>query len=395
MSLRDPSVKNVVLLAICQALSMSGMIMNMTVTALAGETLAPDPAYATLPLAFQFTATMLTTMPAALFMRHVGRRLGFMTGVLIGVTGAFVGVSSIFSGNFYLFCLASMMIGSFQGFAVLYRYAAADTASDSFRPKAISLVLAGGVVAALLGPELAKASYDWFAPIMFAGSFVAIAVVQAASLLFLAFVQIPTPSAESRAESGRPLLEIVRQPAFLVAASGAMVGYGSMTFVMTATPLAMEDCGFVFHDSAFVIQWHAVGMFLPSFFTGSLINRFGVIRVMLTGVVAYLLCIAINFTGIELLQFFSALVLLGVGWNFLFIGGTTLLTESYRPAERAKVQGFGDFLVFSASTVAAFSSGYINHTFGWQAVNLGILPLTLAVGATLVWYGSRRTVTAA
>lgn len=395
MSLRDPSVKNVVLLAICQALSMSGMIMNMTVTALAGEILAPDPAYATLPLAFQFTATMLTTMPAALFMRHVGRRLGFMTGVLIGVTGAFVGVSSIFSGNFYLFCLASMMIGSFQGFAVLYRYAAADTASDSFRPKAISLVLAGGVVAALLGPELAKASYDWFAPVMFAGSFVAIAVVQAASLLFLAFVQIPTPTAESRAESGRPLLEIVRQPTFLVAAFGAMVGYGSMTFVMTATPLAMEDCGFVFHDSAFVIQWHAVGMFLPSFFTGSLINRFGVIRVMLTGVVAYLLCIAINFTGIELLQFFSALVLLGIGWNFLFIGGTTLLTESYRPAERAKVQGFGDFLVFSASTVAAFSSGYINHTFGWQAVNLGILPLALAVGATLVWYGSRRRVTAA
>lgn len=395
MSLRDPSVKNVVLLAICQALSMSGMIMNMTVTALAGETLAPDPAYATLPLAFQFTATMLTTMPAALYMRQVGRRLGFTTGVLIGVTGAFVGVSAIFSGNFLLFCLASMMIGSFQGFAVLYRYAAADTASDSFRPRAISLVLAGGVVAALLGPELAKASYDWFAPVMFAGSFVAIAVVQALSLSFLAFVQIPRPSAESRAESGRPLLEIARQPTFLVAVMGAMVGYGSMTFVMTATPLAMEDCGFAFHDSAVVIQWHAVGMFAPSFFTGSLINRFGVIRIMLTGVAAYLLCIAINFSGIEFLQFFSALVLLGIGWNFLFIGGTTLLTESYRPSERAKVQGFGDFLVFSASTVAAFSSGYINHNFGWQAVNLGILPLAVAVGIALIWYGSRRRVSAA
>ncbi|WP_028794877.1 MFS transporter [Thalassobaculum salexigens] len=395
MSLRDPSVKNVTLLAICQALSMSGMIMNMTVTALAGETLAPDPAYATLPLAFQFTATMLTTMPAALYMRHVGRRLGFVTGVLIGVTGAFVGVSAIFSGNFVLFCLASMMIGSFQGFAVLYRYAAADTASDSFRPRAISLVLAGGVVAALLGPELAKASYDWFAPIMFAGSFVAIAAVQALSLVFLAFVQIPRPSAASRAEKGRPLLEIARQPTFLVAVMGAMVGYGSMTFVMTATPLAMEDCGFAFHDSAFVIQWHAVGMFAPSFFTGSLINRFGVIRIMLTGVLAYLLCIAINFSGIELLQFFSALVLLGIGWNFLFIGGTTLLTESYRPAERAKVQGFGDFLVFSASTVAAFSSGYINHNFGWQAVNLGILPLAVAVGIALIWYGSRRRAAAA
>ncbi|MDF1790650.1 MAG: MFS transporter [Thalassobaculaceae bacterium] len=395
MSLRDPSVKNVTLLAICQALSMSGMIMNMTVTALAGKDLAPDAAVATLPLALQFTATMLTTMPASLYMRQVGRRLGFATGVLIGVTGAVLGVAAIFSHSFVLFCVASMMIGSFQGFAVLYRYAAADTATDAFRPRAISLVLAGGVVAALVGPELAKLSFDWFAPILFAGTFVAIAVVQVLSLLFLAFVEIPRPTAAERSNSGRPLSEIVRQPVFLVAVFGAMIGYGSMTFVMTATPLAMIDCGFAFQDAAFVVQWHAVGMFAPSFFTGSLINRFGVIRIMLIGVAAYLACVVINLSGIEMLQFFSSLVLLGIGWNFLFIGGTTLLTESYRPEERAKVQGLGDFLVFSMSTLAAFSSGAINHAFGWQAVNLGVLPLAAAVGIALIWYGSQRRATAA
>jgi MFS family permease len=390
MSMRDPTVKNVVLLAICQALAMTGMTMNMTVTALAGKDLAPDASLATLPLALQFTATMLTTVPASLYMRQVGRRLGFATGVLIGVTGAVLGVAAIFANAFVLFCLASMLIGSFQGFAVLYRYAAADTASDTFRPRAISLVLAGGVVAALIGPELAKLSFDWFAPILFAGSFVAIAVVQSISLLFLAFVEIPRPSIEERSNSGRPLLEIMRQPVFLVAVFGAMIGYGSMTFVMTATPLAMIDCGFEFGDAAFVVQWHAVGMFAPSFFTGSLIQRFGVIRIMLTGVVAYIACAAINLSGIELLQFFSGLVLLGIGWNFLFIGGTTLLTESYRPEERAKVQGVGDFLVFSMSTLAAFSSGAINHAFGWQAVNLGLLPLAVAVGIALLWFAGRR-----
>jgi MFS family permease len=390
MPVRDPTVKNVILLAVCQALAMTGMTMNMTVTALAGKELTPDPAWATLPSALQFTATMLSAMPASLYMRHVGRRLGFSTGVLIGVTGAMLGVTAIFTANFVLFCLASMLIGSFQGFAILYRYAAADTASDSFRPRAISLVLAGGVVAALVGPELAKLSYDWFDPIFFAGSFVAIAAVQALSLAFLYFVEIPRPSAEERASSGRPLLEIVRQPVFLVAVFGAMIGYGAMTFVMTATPLAMIDCGFAFQDAAFVVQWHAVGMFAPSFFTGSLIQRFGVIKLMLAGVVAYVACAVINLSGIELLQFFSALVLLGIGWNFLFVGGTTLMTEAYRPEERAKVQGLGDFLIFTMSTIAAFSSGYVNYELGWEAVNLGLLPLSAAVGIALIWFSTQR-----
>lgn len=256
-------------------------------------------------------------------------------------------------------------------------------------------MLAGGVVAALAGPELAKWSHNLLAPIEFAGTFIVIAGVQASSLIFLTFVKIPTPTSAERADTGRPLLEIIRQPVFIVAILGAMIGYGSMTFLMTATPLAMIGCGFKFDDAAFVIQWHAVGMFLPSFFTGSLIQRFGVTRIMMTGALAYLACIAINVSGIELLQFFSALVLLGIGWNFLFIGGTTLLTTTYRPAERAKVQGFGDFLVFSSSTVAAFSSGALNHAVGWQTLNLGVIPLVAIVTGALLWHRLRRPSAAA
>jgi MFS family permease len=374
---------------------MTGMTMNMTVTALTGHDLAPDPAWATLPLSLQFLATMLTTMPASLYMRRVGRRFGFATGVLIGVSGVIIAAISILNHQFALFCLGSMLIGSFQGFAILYRYAAADTASEAFRPRAISLVLAGGVVAALAGPELAKWSHDLLAPISFAGTFLVIAGVQSISLIFLTFVKIPTPTSAERADSGRPLLEIIRQPVFIVAILGAMIGYGSMTFLMTATPLAMVACGFAFADAAFVIQWHAVGMFLPSFFTGSLIQRFGVTRIMMTGALAYVACIAINVSGIELLEFFSALVLLGIGWNFLFIGGTTLLTRAYWPEERAKVQGFGDFLVFSSSTVAAFSSGALNHAFGWQTLNFGVIPLVAIVTGALLWYRlSRHSATA-
>ncbi len=390
MSARDPAMRNVVLLAICQALAMTSMTMNMTVTALTGHDLAPDPAWATLPLSLQFLATMLTALPASLYMRRVGRRLGFVTGVLIGVCGAAIATVAVLQNQFLLFCLGSMLIGSFQGFAILYRYAAADTASEAFRPRAISLVLAGGVVAALAGPELAKWSYDLLDPIPFAGTFVVIAVVQSISWIFLIFVQIPTPTAAERATSGRPIGVIVRQPVFMVAILGAMIGYGTMTFLMTATPLAMVACGFKFEDAAFVIQWHAVGMFLPSFFTGSLIQRFGVIRIMLTGAFAYLACILINVSGIELLQFFSGLVLLGVGWNFLFIGGTTLLTQAYRPEEKAKVQGLGDFLVFTSSTVAAFSSGAMNHAFGWQTLNFSVLPLVAIVAGALLWYRARQ-----
>ncbi len=390
MTERDPTVRNVVLLACCQALSMSAMSMSMTVTALVGQSLSPDPALSTLPLALQFTATMLTTMPASLLMRRFGRQMGFSLGVVIGVAGALLATLMIFERSFVGFCVGSIMMGVFMGFSVFCRHAAADTASDAFRSKAISLVMAGGVVSALLGPELAKQSYDMFdiegvGTVTYAGCFVVAAALQALILVVLRFVKIPRETAEQQKESGRPLPQIMRQPRFVVAAAGAMIGYGVMSFVMTATPLAIVACGFAFTDSAFVIQWHAFAMFAPSFFTGSLIARFGVLRIMMIGALALIVSVGISASGIELYQFWWGLVMLGIGWNFLFIGGTTLLGECHTPAEKAKVQGLNDFMVFSTVTVSSFSAGAIFYHFGWLEVNLSVLPLIGIVIVLLFW----------
>ncbi|MBT6138493.1 MAG: MFS transporter [Rhodospirillaceae bacterium] len=385
MSLRDPSVRNVALLAACQALAMTGMTITATVTALVGDMLSNHGPWSTLPLAMQFTATMATTMPASLFMRRFGRKAGFALGVVIGVAGSGMAIYAITNGSFLLFVVASIMIGTFMGFSVFYRYAAADTASEAFRPKAISLVMAGGVVAAVFGPELSKWSFELLAPATFAGSYVAIAVVHGSILAVLFFVDIPREKVSETGDTGRPLSEIVRQPKFLIAAVGGMIGYGVMSFIMTATPLAMIGCGLEFRDTAFVIQWHALGMFAPSFFTGSLINRFGVLRVMFVGALLLAASVAVNLSGLELMRFFSGLVLLGLGWNFLFIGGTTLLTETYEPAEKAKVQGLNDLLVFTTVSASSFASGALLHLFGWQAVNLGVIPLILIVVLLIGW----------
>lgn len=385
---RDPTVRNVVLLAICQALAMTGMSVNMTVTALVGQQLASDPAWATLPLALQFTATMLTTLPASFLMRLIGRRSGFALGISIGIVGALIAFHGIFERSFLIFVVGSMMIGCFQGFAVFYRHAAADTASQSFRSKAISLVLAGGVFAALVGPELSKWSYDLFSPVIYAGCFIVVACVQALSFAFLYFVRIPPAAKPPEGVHVRPLSVIVRQPTFLVAAIGAMIGYGVMSFVMTATPLAIMGCGYEFRDAAFVIQWHVLAMYAPSFFTGSLIQRFGVRQVMLTGAIILTGAVAVNVGGIEIERFWLGLVLLGVGWNFMFVGGTSLLAECHTPEERAKVQGLNDFLVFGTVTASSFASGALLNAFGWNAVNYGVLPLlgvATAVIAFALW----------
>lgn len=380
---RDPTVRNVVLLAICQALAMTGMSINMTVTALVGQQLASDPAWSTVPLALQFTATMLTTLPASLLMRRVGRRAGFAVGITIGVIGALAAFHGIFERSFTIFTIGSMLIGTFQGFAIFYRHAAADTASATFRSKAISLVLAGGVFAAVAGPELSKWSYDLFEPVTYAGCFIVVACVQAVSFAFLYFVKIPPVQAQKDGPGVRPLSEIVRQPTFVVAALGAMIGYGVMSFVMTATPLAILGCGYEFRDAAFVIQWHVLAMYAPSFFTGSLIQRFGVREVMLTGAVILAISVAVNISGLEIERFWLGLVMLGVGWNFMFVGGTSLLAECHTPEERAKVQGLNDFLVFGTVTVSSFASGALLNEFGWNAVNYGVLPL-LAIAAAVI-----------
>ena len=377
--------RNVALLAVCQAMMMTTTSAIIASGALIGQALAEDKALATVPVAFQFVATMLTAIPASLYMRRVGRRLGFVTGALIGVAGGTIATVAIVVSSFWLFALGIALIGSLLAFGQFFRFAAADTAGPDMRGRAISLVLLGGVVAAFTGPNLARFTRDLFDPLLFAGTFAAIVVIYLAMGVVLSFLNIPPMSAADKRGPQRPLLEILLQTKCLVAVLGAVTGYLVMTFVMTVTPLAMADCGFAFGDSASVIQWHIVGMFLPSFFTGHLIARFGATNIMLAGGALQAVCVAINLAGIEYVNFVSALILLGVGWNFLFIGGTTLLTECYRPSEMAKVQGFNDFCIWGCVGAGALLSGASIHHFGWAIVNAATVPLIVMVLIAVVW----------
>ncbi len=379
--------RNVTVLALCQALAMSGSSMVMTMSALVGQMLADDKSLATLPIAFQFTAMMAGTVFASLLMGRYGRRVGFTLGQVIGIAGGAVSVYAIFISDFWLFAFGGALLGLHNAFWQHYRFAAADTAGVEYRARAISYVLAGGVLAAALGPQLSKWSVDWFLPVMFAGGYATLIILCVVTMVLLQFVDIPRPPRrEPGSYSGRPLLEIARQPVFIVAVLTAMCGYGVMTLVMTATPLAMQFCGFAFSDSATVIQWHVLAMFAPSFFTGSLIRRFGVTNVIIAGTLLMTFCMAVNISGIAFTNFWLGLVLLGVGWNFMFIGGTTLVTEAYRPEEQARVQAMNDFLVFSTVAIAGFGSGALQANFGWVAVNLGLAVPMFIVFTSMVWF---------
>lgn len=385
MSAPASARRTIVLLSACQALALSGASLTMTVSALAGVMLAPAPWMATLPLALQFLATMLATIPASLLMGRIGRRPGFILGQAVGMAGAALAVWGLVQGAFWTFAGGSVLIGVHNAVWQYFRFAAAEAADERFRARAISYVLAGGVVAAVLGPELAKWSREALAPVTFAGSYAVIAGLALASIGLLSLIRLPRGTEASSGQGGRRLAEIARQPRFLVAVLAAMIGYGVMNLVMVATPLAMTACGFAFDDAAGVIQWHVLAMFLPSFFTGSLIKRFGVLPIILTGTLLNAGCMALNLMGQDLAHFTLALVLLGLGWNFMFIGGTTLLTETYRPEERSKVQAVNDFAVFTTVAAASFSSGALQDWLGWEAVNAAMsLPILLAFAA-VVW----------
>ena len=380
---RDPTRKNVLMLAICQALVMSGATLVYTVSALAGYMIAEDKSLATLPLACQFVATMCSTFPASFLMRRIGRRAGFTIGQFFGIAGCVVSALAVYHALFEMLIFGGVLLGIHNAFWQYYRFAAADTASDAFRSRAISYVLAGGVIAAFVGPELSKLSVDYFAPVRFAGSYAATVFLLLIAIVMLQFIDIPKPSPEET-RGGRPLAEIARQPMFIVAVLAAMFGYGVMNLVMSATPLAMAACNHDFDDTAFVIEWHTVGMFAPSFFTGHLVRRFGALNIIMAGIAIMFVCIAVNLSGIALWQFWTGLVLLGLGWNFMFIGGTTLLTETYAPSERAKVQAVNDFLVFSTVSIAVFSSVALQHLFGWTWVNVAMIaPMAIVLGATI------------
>lgn len=358
-----------------------------------GLLLGADKALATLPLALQFVAMAVTTIPASLYMGRFGRKVGFVTGAMIGVCGGLLGAYAITEGNFVLFCVASLFTGSFNGFCHYFRFAAADVSTDAFRSKAISYVLAGSVFAALLGPTLARNTYDVL-PVSYAGVYLALIVVYLLVATIISFVDIPRPTAEQRkAAGGRPLSEIARQPKFIIAVCAATFGYLVMSFLMTVTPIAMGVCGFTFSDSSYVIQAHVLGMYAPAFFTGHLINRFGVNNILIAGSVLCGASIVIHLSGIGYLNFLSGLVLVGIGWNFLFTGGTTLLTQTYTPAEKAEVQGLNDFFIWGTISVGAVTSGAVQHSAGWSAVNLVMAPLVVIVFATTLWlrYSGKRT----
>jgi hypothetical protein len=273
----------------------------------------------------------------------------------------------------------------FSAFFQQYRHAAADAAPAFFRPKAISYVMAGGLVAGFLGPELAKNTVDMVPEVFFFGCFVGTAGLALASAAVLLFLDIPKPKRLQRSERGRPLSEIMKNPVFWVAAGSAMIGFGVMSLIMTATPLAMKHCGFGVDDSTTVIQWHVVGMYAPSFFTGALITRFGVLRIIVAGAILNLVCVSVALSGIEMLNFWTALVLLGVGWNFMFVGGTTLLAECYRPEEAPRVQGLNDFLVFGMVALSSLSSGQILEWLGWDSVALTAAPLIALAMLGTIW----------
>ncbi len=377
--------RNVFVLSASQALLMIGTSTMIAEAALVGYMLADNKSLATLPVGLMQMVVMLTMFPASFFMKRFGRRLGFSVGASFGIAGQALCVYSIFEGSFVLFCVGSMLNGVYNGCGQFYRFAAVDGVGPSARGKAISYVLAGGVFAAIVGPEIARHTHDMFSPVAFGGSFAALALVAILALLVVQLIDIAPPSDAERMAATRPLWQILAQPKAAVAVLSGVVAYAVMSLVMNATPLAMFACGMVFGDAARTIQAHVLAMFAPSFFTGAIVARFGVVRVMMAGAVLLAATALFTLTGIEFWNFYVGLILLGLGWNFLYIGATTLLTETYTPAERAKTQAANDFLVFGSVSAAAVLAGWMHNTVGWAAINWGVLPAIAAAFAALMW----------
>jgi MFS family permease len=376
--------KNLLLLATCQGLMLSCTSLAMTTSALVGVALAPAPILATLPLGLTYLCIMITMIPASLLMKHYGRRVGFALGGTAGLIGCSTSAVGIYVGSFTLFCTGSALFGIANGFSQYYRFAAAEIVDKSYNSRAISWVLAGGLVAAFIGPNTATLTRELIPQALFSASYATIALFCAGVIIIQLFIRIPMPSDEEKEGHKRPSRFVLTRPIFLVAVLCAMIAYGTMNLLMTATPLAMHHRDMAFADTALVIQWHIVGMFAPSFFTGSLIHRYGVLKIMFIGALALLGCALVALNGQLYEHFLVGLVLLGIGWNFLYIGGTTLLTEVYLPAEKGMIQGINEFMVFSATAFTAFSSGYLHHTLGWETLNRYTIPVVCFAGCLIL-----------
>ena len=371
--------RNVWLLSICQALLMTGNILLISVVGLVGKALAPDSSLITLPVAMQFLGLMPAPIPASLIMGKLGRKIGFSLGNVIGISGASVSTYALATQQFPLFCVGTFLLGIGIGFGTLYRFAAIEVCDESARHRAISISMAGGVLAAILGPNLAVYAQQWSNDGLYVGAFLALIVLNIMALCLLQTIRFPNQSLASVKVNADPLKTIVAAPNFMLAVFAAMVAYAVMNILMTATPLAMIGCGFEFDKAAGVIEWHVLGMFVPAFFTGRLIERFGPRNMILAGGVLFVLCIAVNIHGQSIWHFSCALVLLGVGWNFMFIAATGLFSQSYLPHNKSKAQAFNEFFVFSCVTITALLSGWLESTVGWEAMNIYVLPFVVAV----------------
>lgn len=377
--------RNLWLLAAAQGLFLTNNVVFIAINGLVGLSLAPLGWMATLPVMGYVVGGALSTPLVARTQSAFGRKASFQIGLLVALGSALLCYWAAWDRNFWLLVASTLIAGYYSANGQLYRFAAAELAAPAFREKAVSLVLAGGLVGAVLGPNLASRTRNLL-EVPFAGAYLALTVVALVSMVIMAFVRFPPlPPKKADADSGRPLWTIIKQPVFVVAAAGAALGYGVMNLLMAATPLAMQVCGFEFSDAALVLQWHVIGMFAPGFFTGHLIKRFGVLPIMAVGVALNVACVLIALSGVDLNQFLIALFLLGVGWNFLFTGSTTLSLQAYRPEEKDRAQAAINFCVFAVMAFTSFASGALVTTQGWALLNLGsLLPLALTALA-LAW----------
>ena len=373
---------------------MTSMSLIGTVSGLVGYSLTEDKALATLPHALQYVGMMSVTFPASLLMGRIGRQLGFLVGVTFALLGASIAAGAIVLGHFWLFCLGSGLVGCSTGFGQYYRFAAADVASVAYRSRAISWVLSGGIVAAFAGPNLAGFTQHLVGDTAFVGGYVTVIVLGCVSFLVILLVRVPKVDPTHIEGPARPLREIIRDPTYAIAVVCGAVAYTTMALVMTATPLAMKANGLPFQDTVLVIQWHILGMYGPAFFTGHIIRKFGVLRVMQTGAVLSALCAVVNLSGDSTGYVWLGLFIIGVGWNFLFTGATTLLTETYSEAEKSRAQGFNDLALFSGVAFAALLSGTMHFYLGWAMLNATMLVPPVVATVLIFWLRGYRARTA-
>jgi MFS family permease len=381
--------RHLALLALCQGLFLTNNVVFIAINGLVGLSLAPAGWMATLPITGYVVGTALSAPIVAKVQARLGRHRSFQIGLVVAFVTTLLCFRAVQTGSFWMLVASTVAAGYYAANASLYRFAGPELVAPAFKERAISLVLAGGILGAFAGPNIASWTRDAL-PVPFAGAYLALAVVALLSLAALSFIRFPPHQpVPAGSKAVRPLSEIARQPIFIVAVMGASLGYGVMNLLMAATPLAMQQCGHAFDKAALVLEWHVLAMFLPGFFTGSLIQRFGALPIMVAGAVLSALCVAVALSGVEVMQFLAALMLLGVGWNFLYTGGTALFTRAYRPEEKNKAQGAMDFCVATTMAVTSFASGALVTTQGWFWLNAGsLVPLAL-VGGALLWLAMR------